>query len=82
MIALGGDTTYVRTYGDLVTSIINPSHRFAAGYSAAETRVDGSSKMRIYNDELTVTELADLVAFLQQHYKLRAYQPSPYVPYY
>jgi L-cysteine S-thiosulfotransferase len=80
MVALGGETTRVRTYGDLVTSIINPSHRFATGYKKDEA--DSESPMRIYNDELTVTELTDLVAFLQSHYDVRAYQPTPYMPYY
>ena len=82
MVALGGETPRVKTYGDLVTSIINPSHRFAPGLSEDETQVDGNSKMRIYNDEMTVTELMDLVAFLQAHYTVKAYQPTPYMPYY
>jgi mono/diheme cytochrome c family protein len=82
MIALGGVTPRVKTYGDLVTSIINPSHRFALGYSDEEIKSDGKSKMRLYNDEMTVTQLTDLVTFLQSHYKVKAYQPTPYMPYY
>jgi mono/diheme cytochrome c family protein len=82
MIALGGETPRVRTYGDLVTSIINPSHRFAMGYAEDVIKEDGKSKMRIYNDELTVTQLIDLVKFLQSHYQLKVYQPTPYMPYY
>ncbi len=82
MIALGGETTRVRTYGDLVTSIINPSHRFALGYDDEQIKAGDQSKMRIYNDELTVTELADLVTFLQQHYTLKTYPITPYTPYY
>ena len=82
MIALGGETTRVRTYGDLVTSIINPSHRFAVGYEDEQIKTGDQSKMRIYNDELTVTELTDLVAFLQQHYKVKTYPITPYTPYY
>ncbi len=82
IIALGGETPRVRTYGDLVTSIINPSHRFAMGYADEEIKVDGASRMRIYNDEMTVTELTDLVKFLQSHYELKVYQPTPYMPYY
>jgi mono/diheme cytochrome c family protein len=81
-IALGGVTPDVKTYGDLVTSIINPSHRFALGYPEEDVRADGESKMRMYNDEMTITQLIDLVAFLQSHYEVRAYQPTPYVPYY
>ncbi len=82
MVALGGETPRVRTYGDLVTSIINPSHRFAIGYAAEDVKVDGESRMRLYNDEMTVTQLTDLVAFLQAHYQVKAYQPTPYMPYY
>jgi len=82
IVALGGETPRVRTYGDLVTSIINPSHRFAIGYAAEDVKTDGESKMRLYNDEMTVTQLIDLVAFLQSHYKVRAYQPTPFMPYY
>ena len=82
VVMLGGEKGYVVTYGDLVTSIINPSHRFALGYEPDEIKEDGVSKMRLYNDEITVTQLSDIVTFLQQHYKLKVYQPTPYVPYY
>ncbi|WP_084427574.1 c-type cytochrome [Roseimaritima ulvae] len=82
MIALGGETTRVRTYGDLVTSIINPSHRFATGYEDEQIKAGEESRMPIYNDKLTVTELTDLVAFLQQHYELKTYPITPYTPYY
>ena len=72
----------VVTYGDLVTSIINPSHRFALGYQSDEIQEGDVSKMRLYNDEMTVTQLADLVTFLQQHYEVEIYVPTPFVPYY
>lgn len=81
MIALGGERAVVKTYGNLVTSIINPSHRFAVGYAAEDIKEDGESKMRKYNDEMTVTELTDLVAFLQSHYRLREFTQTPYLPY-
>ena len=82
IIPLGGEKTYVTTYGDLVTSIINPSHRFAAGYKDEEIKTDGESKMKIYNDELTITQLSDIVTFLESHYQVRSYHPTPYMPYY
>ncbi len=82
IVALGGVTPQVRTYGDLVTSIINPSHRFALGYPEDEVTTDRESKMRLYNDEMTIAQLIDLVAFLQSHYQVEAYQPTPYMPYY
>lgn len=82
MIALGGEKPHVTTYGDLVTAIINPSHRFAYGYTDEEIKTEGKSKMRLYNDEITVTQLSDLVTFLQSHYIVKAYQPTPYMPFY
>jgi mono/diheme cytochrome c family protein len=67
-VQLGGKVTYVKTYGELVTSIINPSHELATGYAADLVSVDGESKMYDYNRHMTVQELIDLVAFLQSHY--------------
>ena len=82
LIALGGVTRLVKTYGDLVTSIINPSHRYSIGYAAEEVKTDGESQMRLYNDEMTVTQLIDLVTFLQPHYEVDIYPRTPYVPFY
>ncbi|MCG8651555.1 MAG: hypothetical protein MI861_17065, partial [Pirellulales bacterium] len=44
MVVLGGEKPKVTTYGELVTSIINPSHRFAAGYDEEEIKADSMSK--------------------------------------
>jgi mono/diheme cytochrome c family protein len=82
-VTLGGEKRYVVTYGELVTSIINPSHRFALGYPKEEiTDEQGESNMRRYNDVMTVSQLADLVTFLQQHYEVAFHEPTPYAPYY
>jgi mono/diheme cytochrome c family protein len=81
IVALGGEKTKVETYGDLVTSIINPSHRFAKGYETDQVAEDGQSKMRLYNAEMTVQQLIDLVAFLESHYSVIKYEPTPYYPY-
>ena len=67
-VELGGDVTRVKTYGDLVTSIINPSHKLAEGYPLDEVSNDGESKMYVYNDFMTVQELIDVVMFLQPQY--------------
>ena len=80
-IALGGEVTRIKTYGELVTSIINPSHRLANGYATENVSVDGESKMTNYNDAMTVTQLTDVVAFLQSKYKLREYDPTDYPMY-
>lgn len=81
-IRLGGPTRRVSTYGELVTSIINPSHRISEAAGDAGTTEGGQSRMRNYNQLMTVSELADLVAFLQAQYELRPYEPTPYPPYY
>nr|WP_297348448.1 c-type cytochrome [uncultured Glaciecola sp.] len=77
-VSLGGMTSKVTTYADLVTSIINPSHKVARRYRRTGLDEYGVSKMRNYNDIMTVTELVDMVSYLQPHYKLR---PNPYTPY-
>jgi len=77
-IALGGEVTRIETYGELVTSIINPSHRLAKGYPVEAVSVDGKSKMKNYNDAMTVTQLTDLVAFVQSKYKLLDYELTDY----
>ena len=80
-IMLGGKTTRIKTYGQLVTSIINPSHKLARGYTKEVVSDDGVSKMRNYNDELTVAELIDLVAFVQDQYEIYMPPRSSYPPY-
>ena len=77
-VRLGGKSTQVKTYADLLTSIINPSHKFARGYPLDKIQTEGVSKMTVYNDVLTVTELVDLVTFLQSNYELIPYQRTKY----
>ena len=67
-VELGGPVTRVKSYGELVTAIINPSHKLADGYAEELVSEDGRSKMYVYNGYMTVQELIDLVAFLQPHY--------------
>ena len=81
IVKLGGEVRRIKTYGELVTSVINPSHRLARGYSESLVAVEGESKMKNYNDVLTVSQLIDVVAFLQSHYDLESYEPTIY-PYY
>lgn len=69
-VQLGGKVTRVKTYGDLVTSIINPSHKLAPGYPLETITEGGQSKMPIYNSYMTVQELIDIVAFLQPQYQV------------
>ena len=80
-VTLGGETVRVKSYGELVTAIINPSHRIAPGYPLSQvTTPDGQSLMTLayLNDVMTVQQLIDLVAFLQGSYQL---VPPPISPY-
>ena len=67
-VQLGGQVTQVKTYGTLITAIINPSHKLARGYAKEVIAEDGKSRMSVYNDHMTVQELIDIVVFLQPYY--------------
>ncbi|MGB7996690.1 MAG: cytochrome C [Photobacterium halotolerans] len=78
-VQLGGQVSRIRTYPELVTSVINPSHRLAEGYDGADIQVDGQSVMPNFNDVMTVTELVNLVYFLEEHYEIEPYPRTEYV---
>jgi L-cysteine S-thiosulfotransferase len=82
-VMLGGDVSAIKTYAELVTSIINPSHKIAPGFKR-EGYIDeeGHSVMRNYNDVMTVTELIDLVAYLQPQYTLKPFNRTNYPQYF
>jgi len=67
-VELGGMVTHVKSYGELVTAIIYPSHELADGYAEEVVATDGESNMYVYNRHMTVQELIDLVTFLQPQY--------------
>lgn len=67
-VELGGPVTRVKTYGELVTAIINPSHELADGYAEEVVSEDGESNMYVYNGYMTVQELIDVVMYLQPFY--------------
>lgn len=73
---LGGPVSRVKTYEELVTSIINPSHKLAT-HMRTDTLTEvadpsGRSRMRNYNDVMTVSQLIDLTEFLRTTYKVQA----------
>jgi L-cysteine S-thiosulfotransferase len=76
-VQLGGETTHVKTHGQLVTSIINPSHKIAPAHRVTGAIPEDQSVMSYayLNDVMTVQQLIDLVAFLQPTYEL--VQPPP-----
>lgn len=82
-IKLGTTSSLVKTYAQLVTTIINPSHKISAQTMGIEnvTNEDGTSKMRSYNDVMTVSELTDIVTFLQPKYKVKPMQYTQYQNY-
>jgi hypothetical protein len=82
-VQLGGKTRHLRTYGELVTSIINPSHKIAPGHREAGAVLDGESVMTyLYlNQIMTVQELVDLVAFLQPTYEVVPPPPAKWAIY-
>jgi sulfur-oxidizing protein SoxX len=70
-VMLGGPITSVKTYGDLVTSVINPSHKISRRFNEQElTTGDNESKMVNYNDVMTVQQLVDIVTWLESEYKI------------
>jgi hypothetical protein len=79
-VPLGGRTVRVKNYGQLVTAIINPSHRLAPGYPAEKVSANGESLMSLayLNDVMTVQQLIDIVAFLQASYDVIPPIVTPY----
>jgi hypothetical protein len=72
---LGGETTMVRSYADLTTSIINPNHAISERYRDQElvrsTTIPLESPMPMPNlDTMTVRQLIDIVAYLDSKYRL------------
>jgi hypothetical protein len=74
MLQLGGPTTVVRSYEDLMTSIINPDHAISERYSnqlRLEAEVPLESPMRSPDlDTMTVSQLIDIVVFLDSKYEV------------
>jgi hypothetical protein len=71
VLTLGGEVTRVETYGELVTSIVNPQHDVSRRYPKEDTTKGGVSRMENFNDAMTVAQLIDLTAFLQSKYEVR-----------
>ncbi|MCU7554130.1 cytochrome c [Alteromonas sp. ASW11-19] len=77
-VSLGGSSSRVTTYGELVTSVINPSHKLSRRYPVSQTTEGGKSRMRDMNDIMTVADLIDIVAFLQPKYEVVPYRTTEY----
>jgi sulfur-oxidizing protein SoxX len=75
-VDLGGPVSKVKTYGELVTAIIDPSQKLADGYAEELVSEDGESKMYVCDKYMTVEELTDIVMYLQPFYGVVA---PPYI---
>lgn len=80
-IRLGNTTSTALTYAQLVTSIVNPSHRVSRFHLKKYASADGLPTMPVYNDVMTIAQLSDLVAFLAPHYA-KASRPGYQYPVY
>ena len=69
-VILGRELTHELTDGYLVTSIINPSYKFAP-YPRNLITSGGQSRMPHYADRITVRQITDIVAFLQSRFTVR-----------
>lgn len=71
-VRLGGRLIQVEHYGDLLTSIVNPSHRVAPQMRLQDDNgsEDGAvvSPMPDFTGTMTVTQLIDIVEFLNSKY--------------
>jgi hypothetical protein len=69
-LELGGTIVYAKTYADLVTSIINPNHVVSDEYLDTLPRDTrrGATTIMSFQDQMTVTQLIDLVIFLNSRY--------------
>jgi hypothetical protein len=94
-VPLGGEVFKVKSYGQLVTAIIHPSHDIAAGFDPSKGKDHGAydsggedkgkgagnadSPMPQFNSVMTVEQMIDITAFLHSRYSLR--EPEYYGEY-
>lgn len=74
ILELGGETSTVKSYAELMTSIINPNHAISERYREqlsrnAEVPVESPMPMPAI-DTMTVRQLIDIIAFLDSRYVL------------
>lgn len=70
-VTLGGLAMREPTDGELITSIVNPSHRIYPAGETDEITSGGGSRMANLNTVMTVQQLIDLVAFLHEQYETK-----------
>ena len=68
-VSIGGRYARVPGDGELVTSIINPSHKISSRYAHTLVTAGASSRMGDFGDSMTIRDLIDVVAFLHTVYE-------------
>lgn len=69
-VVIGGEVRRIKTYGELVTAVINPQHELSAPFNrGAEEGAPTRSPMPDYSRDMTVKHLQDIVAFLHSRYR-------------
>ena len=66
-VELGGEVIHRLSDAYLATSMMHPSFELAP-YPKAQITSGGRSRMPAYTDRMTVRQMTDIVAFLQEHY--------------
>jgi sulfur-oxidizing protein SoxX len=69
VVILGGKVARLRTYGDLVTAVIHPSYALSEKLTDPSIQDPKDTPMKSFNDTMTVTQMLDIVTFLQPHYQ-------------
>lgn len=75
-VIIGGKYTYGPSDGMLITSIVDPSYNLGPRHRRQLTTTGTISRMQSFGDVMTVTQLIDIVAYIQSCYDLTQHQPS------
>jgi hypothetical protein len=75
ILELGGSTSVIHSYADLTTSIINPNHAISERYRDQQVVLKGeipleSPMPRPNLDTMSVSQLINIVAFLDSKYRV------------
>jgi len=76
IVVIGGAVPKIKTYGQLVTAVINPSHDLSKGFDGKKVEAGEESPMPDYAETMTVRQMTDIVTFLHGHYYRLEPQPS------
>lgn len=83
LLNLGGEVYRVSDYGELLTAVVNPSHIISPRYINLQKQAGrevSESPMPDFSDDMTVSEMVDLVEFLHAQYS--KLEPKYYRGYY